>query len=239
MLGLGCLAALPVFAFCSTAVQAQTPLTSGTPNAHWGYRTAYADAGDASSANRVARNALFDGLTVEPPFSAASTPHKLNYPPSFDRMERVPLSLADAVIVGTVVGGNTYLSNDQRAFYTEAVVHVDQVLSNTSGLLLDAVSQIAVLRAGGVVAVTPGDIIVRGCPTESQPRGLHQYVFLLKSRPQAAAFALVSGFELDGNQVYILESVAPGPQRAVLGQYGTNANSFVQMVADMVSAPQQ
>jgi hypothetical protein len=110
------------------------------------------------------------------------------------------------------------------------------VISNASSLPLAAGAQIAVLRAGGIIAVTPRPIIVRGCPTESQPRGLHQYLFLLKSQPQASAFFLVSGFELDGSQVFVLESVTKGTQGAALGQYGVEASTFVQMVTSMAAA---
>jgi hypothetical protein len=49
---------------------------------------------------------------------------------------------------------------------------------------------------------------------------------------------LVSGFELDGSQVYILESVVNGAQGSVLGQYGVDANTFLQTVAATLATQQ-
>jgi hypothetical protein len=159
MLRLTFLAASSALVLCQ-CVPAQTPLTTRNSTPVWGYRTAYATATSVSSATRAARNALFNGVATDPPFSAASTQHPLNYPQSFDRLQRVPLSLADAVILGTAVGGNTYLSADQTTFYTETVLSVGQVISNTSSLPLAAGVQVAVLRASGIIAVTPRPIIV-------------------------------------------------------------------------------
>ncbi|MGH7969525.1 MAG: hypothetical protein ACREIC_12430, partial [Limisphaerales bacterium] len=79
------------------------------------------------------------------------------------------------------------------------------------------------------------------------PRPLYPYAMLLKYIPPADVYALVSGFELAGNQVYILESLSGGqiaastkPQPPPLGsapQFNTSggtASDFMNQLQAMV-----
>src|SRR5437764_13363843 len=55
-----------------------------------GIVTAYNDAVANDSVWRMQRNSLFDGHGSEGPLSDQSAPHKLNYIPSFERLDRIP-----------------------------------------------------------------------------------------------------------------------------------------------------
>jgi hypothetical protein len=65
-------------------------------------------------------------------------------------------------------------------------------------------------RPGGVLNLPSGKVLTRASRFETTPRPLYPYAMLLKYIPSADVYALVSGFELAGSQVYILESLSGG-----------------------------
>jgi hypothetical protein len=159
---------------------------------------------------RFVRNALYNGRSGEPPLSDQSTGASLNYPASFQRLNRIPIELADVVVVGSVSKIRTYLSNDQTTLYTEFSLKLSQIVLNRSSKSVLPGDRVDVERPGGVLKLPSGKVLTRASRFETMPRPLYPYAMLLKYIPSADVYTLVSGFELAGNQVYILESLSGG-----------------------------
>jgi hypothetical protein len=231
-LGLPCLMALT----CAFA-QSSEPANVGQRAALRGMLTPYAAAVNVDDPWRAARNSLYDGRSGERAVSDASSVGPPLYPQSFERLERIPLSLATAVVTGKPTHSATYLSNDKTTLYSEFNFNVQSVLlGDLAAPNLGLGSTIVIERAGGVIQLPSGRRLMRGCRSESMPRQAAQYLMLLKYVMKANAYVIVSGFELSGNRVYVLEDVVrPSRGPEVLGSFGLTADQFVQSVTALIS----
>jgi hypothetical protein len=153
--------------------------------------------------------------------------------------------------VGTIVHGQSYLSNDKTAIYTEMHVKIGKVLYNKSPHAISAGTDIDVTRMGGAVRMPTGRFLIRGCPQETMPHTGLQYLLVLQYTDQLDDFPLMAAYELRGDRVYLLEepqstvqaSVAstntqasrPAKRNFVLQEYGSPENSFLNNVTAAIS----
>jgi len=228
---------------CAVTAGAQS---SPPANAVWlGAMTTQSAAAALDSGLRSVRNALYNSHSGEAPLSDQSAGTNLSYPMSFQRLNRIPVELADLVAVGSVNKIRSYLSNDQTTLYTEFSLKVSQVVMNRSSKSVLAGDSVDVERPGGVLKLPSGKILTRASRFETMPRPKYSYAMLLKYIRSADAYTLVSGFELAGNQVYILESISggeitastkpqPPPASASpqLNAFGGTANDFLALLRD-------
>jgi hypothetical protein len=206
-----------------------------------GVDTPYSAATSVDIPSRVSINSLFDGLGAEPPLSGSSRRSSLNYPNSFVRPDLLSLSLADIVVVGSPVRIRSHLSNDLTTVYSEITLKVTQVLWSARSVAgISPGSSILVERAGGVVKLSSGAILIRGCMSEGIPYNRFSHLIVAKYRPAAGVFSLVTGFELNGDQVYGLENVTrQSSGRAALNQYPGTSAQFLDSVRKQIAALQQ
>ena len=179
---------------------------------------------------------MFNGLSGEAPLSNASPSQLLTYPISHSHSQLLPSALTQAVVVGTVSHGASYLSSDQTAIYSDFQFGVTSVLYNTSAAALTETTTIDVLRAGGAVRLASGKILLRGCQQESLPGPGRTYLLLLVYVPAADAFTLTTGFEESLNYAYALDSVSPANKQFTLKAVGTPAQ-LVEAVRASFPAP--
>jgi hypothetical protein len=202
----------------------------------WGFLTPYSSAVAKDSALRLARGALFDGLSGESPLSDSTKPRPLSYPPFLELLELIPVASADVAAVGTVKGGQSYISGDGTTIYSEIQFQVSQVLYSSRAALVTPGATIAALRAGGIVRMPSGSTLIRGCPQSSLPWLHRQYLLLMRYSQSAEAFPIIAGYELSGDQVYLLDNVVKQSGIFSLGQYGKSAAAFLADVAAQLSA---
>ena len=228
---------------CPTCGQSPPP---GADLAWLGFRSTYADATAIDTSLRIPRNALFDRASSGLPLSDQSIQKMMTPNGSFNRLERIPVELADVVVIGQTFNGKSYLSNDRTTLYTELSLKINEVVSNRSSRSISVGQSIDIERQGGVVKLPSGKVLIRGSQVESQPRTQVQYAMLLKYVPAADVYTIVSGFELAGDHVYILESLSnakavpkgspiltSGQRR--LNEYGGTAEAFVGLLHSLVN----
>ena len=148
-------------------------------SAEWGTLTSYADAAVIDSPLRQARNQFWNGKASEGPLTDNSRPSLLNYPTTHPHITDLELQGSAAVVVGVIRAPRSYLSADKTTIYTEFTLRVQQILANNSGRAVDVASMITLARAGGVVRLPSGKILIRGCQEESMPHMTRRYVFVL------------------------------------------------------------
>ena len=121
------------------------------------------------------------------------------------RREPLPFDNSDAVVVGTVRAGQAYLSNDKRRLYSEFKVELQDVIKSPTGPYLMAGDSIDVQREGGKVRLPSGKVLVRAATANSMPHIGSRCLLFLKYSSDTQDYALVTGYELRGAQVYRLD----------------------------------
>jgi hypothetical protein len=161
----------------------------------------------------------------------------LDYAPVADHRETLPFAAADAVVIGSVVGGKSYVSNDYTRIYSEYRVRLILVLRNKTARQVAVGTELNLVRAGGVVKLDSGKILIRGCANESQPRVGKQYAFFLRYSLGPDDFPIIAGYELSDDGVFALDSVQ---QHAVgsfgLGIYGKGIDQFMAALQSAANA---
>jgi hypothetical protein len=166
------------------------------------YSAAQPDTTDVLRFRRGERYNIPD-LTV-PELGETSEPIGLQSETHF-RRDPLPFDNSDAVVVGTVKTGQAYLSNDKRRLYSEFKVELQDVIKMPTGPYLMAGDSIAVQREGGKVRLPSGKVLVRAATANSMPQIGKRYLLFLKYNSDTQDYALVTGYQLGGGQVYRLD----------------------------------
>ncbi len=121
------------------------------------------------------------------------------------RRDPLPFDTSDAVVVGTVKTGEAYLSNDRQRLYSEFKVQLQDVIKTPSGPYLMPGDSTDVQREGGKVRLPSGKVLVRAATANSMPQIGRRYLLFLKYDPDTQHYGLVTGYQLEGSQVYRLD----------------------------------
>jgi hypothetical protein len=119
----------------------------------------------------------------------------------------LPFGESNEVVVGTVTVGQAFLSNDKRRIYSEFKVEVKEVIKTSGSAYLRVGDSIDIERIGGRIKLPSGKILVRGNMPDSMPEIGGRYVFFLKFDPHTDDYPLVTGYQLNGTQVYRLDDM--------------------------------
>jgi hypothetical protein len=120
----------------------------------------------------------------------------------------MPVSQSDAVVVGIVKDGQAYLSNDRRDIYTEFNIVLQEVVKAPSGSYLRAGDTIAVERNGGAIRLPSGKVLIRAAKDYSMPLiGKRYLLFLRYNGDSTEDYHLLTGYQLEGSQVYRLDDL--------------------------------
>lgn len=208
----------------------------------WGIETSYEEAVAIDSPLRVVRSRFWNHRSGEPALSESSLPTSLDYPETHKHAAAFDgLRGAGVVVLGSVRNASSYLSEDKTLIYTEMPVTVQNVLRNKPGLPLSTGAVISVARAGGVVRLPSGKLLIRGCVEESMPFPGRRYLFALDYSKTGDMFSIRTGFEIRGEHVYMLDLVQrTGIPRAslhagfrdifMLAEYVLPARDFLEVV---------
>jgi len=82
---------------------------------------------------------------------------------------------------------------------------LQDVIKTPTGPYLMAGDSIAVQREGGKVRLPSGKVLVRAATANSMPQIGKRYLLFLKYNPDTQDYALVTGYQLGGGQVYRLD----------------------------------
>jgi hypothetical protein len=131
-------------------------------------------------------------------------------PETHFKKDLMPFEGSDAVVVGAVTSGQAYLSNDKRSIYSEFKLKVREVVKTTGAMSLRADDSIEIQRKGGAIRLRSGKVLVRGALADSMPQIGKRYLLFLKYNQDTDDFAIVTGYQLDGNEVYRLDDLSYG-----------------------------
>ncbi|HLH01120.1 MAG TPA: hypothetical protein VKX49_32755 [Bryobacteraceae bacterium] len=152
----------------------------------------------------------------------------LDYPPSVDhRNEALPLAESDVVALGTIRSGRSYVSNDYGSIYSEYKFRLTTLIIDKTDRKVGPGVDVDIVRSGGVVQLNSGKVLIRGCPTESQPRIGKQYAVFLRYVPAADDFVVLAAYEVANDGVFALDSVQVHGSNFELGVYGGGAGQLL------------
>lgn len=125
----------------------------------------------------------------------------------------IPVSISNAVIVGTVVDGKAFVSHNRDFVYTDYRVRVDKILQPDPTTNLSVGTDLIAARPGGAVRFPSGHVTNYLVQGQGLPEIGSQYVlFLSKSIPDIPEYEIISGaaaagFQLKNGRAYPLDDV--------------------------------
>ena len=121
----------------------------------------------------------------------------------------LPTAQSEVVVVGEVTDAQAHMSNDRSGVYSEFAVRVEEVLKNSTDAQLTSGSAIVLERQGGMVKHAPDNSRTYEIRGQGFPRKGRRYVFFLNSVGQELDYKIVTGYELRGNKVVLLDTAPP------------------------------
>lgn len=129
-------------------------------------------------------------------------------PPTHSKKNPMPFDASDAVVVGTVTAGQSYLSNDKRDIYSEFKVNLQEIIKNSDTVYLRANLSIDIQRKGGAIRLPSGKVLTRSVRADSMPQIASRYLLFLKYDQATEDYAVLNGYQLAGNEVYRLDDLS-------------------------------
>lgn len=118
----------------------------------------------------------------------------------------LPVSQSEAILLGSVVDAQAYLSNDKTGVYSEFNVAIEEMLKNSVSAPLSIKSIVSMEREGGAVRYPSKDKYVYRISGQGMPRIGKRYVFFLKATEPPQTFEIITAYELRGGRVVPLDS---------------------------------
>jgi hypothetical protein len=116
--------------------------------------------------------------------------------------------ISPALVIGTVLGGNSFISKNRTAVYSDYQVRVDEVLKRGAAKTLAVGDQLVASRPGGAIQFPSGHrgyFLIHG---QGFPEIGSQYVlYLWKPVPNQPVWEIISGYQLKSGRVYALDEV--------------------------------
>jgi hypothetical protein len=122
----------------------------------------------------------------------------------------IPVSVVTAVVIGTVLGGNSFISKNHTAVYSDYQVRIDEILKQGPTATLAVGDEVVASRAGGAIHFPSGhrtNFLMHG---HGLPEIGSQYVlFLWKTVPNQPVYEIGfdSGYQLKNGRVYALDEI--------------------------------
>jgi hypothetical protein len=120
-------------------------------------------------------------------------------------LSALPVEEASAVVIGTVVGGKAYLSNDKTGVYSSFTVLINEVLKNSENVRVG--NLVEAEREGGRVQFPSGRVHLYMISEQDMPRVGGRYLFFLTATNSEGVFEILTGYELRQSSVYALDDL--------------------------------
>jgi hypothetical protein len=194
------------------------------------YSAALPNSGDVLRFRRGERYNIPDPSVSE--LGEDSEPGIWDLPPSHFRKHAMPFAASDAVVVGTVTAGQSFLSNDRQNIYSEFKLKLYESIKNSANFYVRVGELIAIQRKGGAIRLPSGKVLTRGVMADSMPQTGSRYLLFLKYDQTTEDYSVEMGYQLDGNEVYRLDGLNPQgstfPQVAhLLRREGVSESKFL------------
>ena len=144
----------------------------------------------------------------------------------------IPVSTSNAIVIGTVIRGKCFVTEDHKFVYTDYSVKIDQVLKQDPAANLIIGDVVVAARDGGAIHFPSGHVTNFLIAGRGLPEVGSQYVLFLW-RPVASLpeYEIIfdSGYQLKNGRVYPLDDVN--------SQYvGVDATVFLDQVRNAIAS---
>ncbi len=146
-------------------------------------------------------------------------------------MPALPVRQSTAIVIGDVLDGQAYVSDDQTGVYSEFTVRISEVLkSNAVDLTVGCLTEVE--REGGQVKFPSGRIHWYSIDKENMPKIARRYIFFLTRENPDEAFHVLTSYELRGAKVFALDEL---PQFQV--HNGKSEADFLNVLNRVIANP--
>jgi hypothetical protein len=170
------------------------------------YKVAFPNSSDVLRFRRGERYNISDSTLPE--LGEDSEVGLAELPLTHSKKDPMPFDTSDAVVVGTVTAGQSYLSNDRRDIYSEFKVKLGEIIQNSDAVYLRANDSIDIQRKGGAIRLPSGKVLTRAVLADSMPQIGSRYLLFLKYDQSTQDYAVLNGYQLAGNEVYRLDDLS-------------------------------
>lgn len=151
----------------------------------------------------------------------------------------IPAKRSHAIIIGEVINGEAYLSEDKVSIYSEFAVRNPIVLKNITPESISAETPIIVSRGGGGVKFSSGKVIFVLNTDTPMPQIGKTYLFFLKYSDEIG-FSIITAYELTQGHVFPLDGLTLNGNivRQYAGQQslrGTSETEFLNKVKEAIA----
>jgi hypothetical protein len=122
----------------------------------------------------------------------------------------LPASSSNAIVIGTVVSGMSFINKDHNRVYSDYHVKIDEILKPDPTANLAAGDEVVASRGGGAIRFPSGHVTYFLRDGHGLPEVGSQYVlFLSRSIPSLPEYEIVfaSGYQLKSGRVYPLDDM--------------------------------
>jgi len=119
--------------------------------------------------------------------------------------ERVPVGKSHLIVVGRVISGEAFLSENQAAVYSEFQVRVEEVLRATGRSGINRGALVTAIRWGGMLQLASGRVVRVEMANERLPRLGGRYLLFLRQDAALQAHRIITAYSLEGNQAQTLD----------------------------------
>lgn len=115
------------------------------------------------------------------------------------------MAQSDAVVLGKVVDGHAYLTNDKAGVYSEFKVRIQRVFKNNASAPVKPKDFLITEREGGVVRFASGRLLKFYIYGQNLPEKGKRYVLFLKQNKEDQDYHILTAYELRRKQIYPLD----------------------------------
>lgn len=120
-------------------------------------------------------------------------------------LDPLPATRSDAVVLGKVVDGQAYLTEDKAGVYSEFKVRIQRVFKNNASAPVKPKDSLITEREGGVVRFASGRLLKFYINGQNLPEKGKRYVLFLKQNKEDQDYHILTAYELRNRQVYPLD----------------------------------
>src|SRR5690348_3067868 len=146
--------------FCQTSPATTATPPQYTPGPITDYSAALPNSNDVLRFRRGERHNIPDPSLLE--LGENSETAIWDLPETHFQKNAMPFDASDAVVVGTVSAGQSYLSNDRRNIYCEFKLKLHEIIKASNASYLLVADSIDIQRKGGAVRLPSGKVLTRG-----------------------------------------------------------------------------
>lgn len=147
----------------------------------------------------------------------------------------LPIPESTTIVVGTVLDGTAYLSNDRSGIYSEFAVRIEQNLKDINPITVNPGETITAERMGGAVRFPSGKVQRYRISRQGMPQVNERYVFFLKCNGED--YDIITGYQLKDGKVIPLDGgdTSGGENGLQFGKYyGTAEDSFLSELQEAI-----